>query len=154
MYRLGEGTKGVNIAAVFNGKEDMMSFIKKNPLSTKGKYILLEVSTAEETSKDVLARLGMNGTFNGADYVHDAIEMAISNDECLELITKITYPEIAKKYSVTSVRVERAIRTVIESTWDKGDIEYRKMIFGEAGKEGSPRPTNLSYIKAIAQYLK
>lgn len=154
MYRLGEGTKGVNVVAVFNGADDIINFIKKNSLSVKGKFILLEVSTGEETSRDVLAKLGMNGTFIGADYVHDAIEMAISDNEYLELITKITYPEIAKRYGVTSFRVERAIRTVIENTWDKGDIEYRKIIFGDAGKEGSPRPTNLSYIKAIAQYLK
>lgn len=61
MYKVGEGTRGVDVVAVFNGVSEMKEFIKKNSLTERGKYILLEVSSIGETVRDVLNNLGMNG---------------------------------------------------------------------------------------------
>lgn len=111
MYKVGEGTRGVDVVAVFNGVSEMKEFIKKNSLTERGKYILLEVSSIGETVRDVLNNLGMNGSFLGSDYLHDAIELALNDDAYINLITKVTYPELAKKYNVSYSCIERAIRT-------------------------------------------
>lgn len=116
MYKVGEGTRGVDVVAVFNGVSEMKEFIKKNSLTERGKYILLEVSSIGETVRDVLNNLGMNGSFLGSDYLHDAIELALNDDAYINLITKVTYPELAKKYNVSCSCIERAIRTAIENT--------------------------------------
>lgn len=154
MYKVGEGVRGVDVIAVFNGASEMKEFIKKNSLTERGKYILLEVSSIGETVRDVLNNLGMNGSFLESDYLHDAIELALNDDAYINLITKVTYPELAKKYNVSCSCIERAIRTAIENTWKNGNLEYRKKIFGESGEEGCTRPSNMNYIKAIVQYLK
>lgn len=107
MYKVGEGTRGVDVVAVFNGVSEMKEFIKKNSLTERGKYILLEVSSIGETVRDVLNNLGMNGLFLGSDYLHDAIELALNDDAYINLITKVTYPELAKKYNVSYSCIER-----------------------------------------------
>ena len=112
MYKVGEGSRGVDVIAVFNGVSEMKEFVKKNSLTERGRYILLEVSSIGETVRDVLNNLGMNGSFLGSDYLHDAIELALNDDSYINLITKVTYPELAKKYNVSYSCIERAIRTV------------------------------------------
>lgn len=154
MFKVGEGLRGVDIVGVFNNTDDIMDFVKRNPMATNGKYVLLEVGSGDETTRDVLNRLGVKGSYTGADYLHDAVEMAMNDPNCVDLITKLVYPEIARRYNTTSTRVERAIRVAIEGTWDIGDLVYRKKIFGDIGDSGMPRPTNLTYIRSVAQYLK
>ena len=90
----------------------------------------------------------------GAQYLHDAITIAMENYEMIERITKLMYPQIAKIHGTTTSRVERAIRVAIEKSWEDADPEYRKKIFGTMGAEDSTRPTNSEYISMIVHYLK
>ena len=48
--------------------------------------------------------------------------MVYNDIELLGSITKVLYPDIAKKYNTTASRVERAIRHAIEVAWSR---EYR-----------------------------
>ena len=46
--------------------------------------------------------------------------MVYNDIELLGSITKVLYPDIAKKYNTTASRVERAIRHAIEVAWSRG----------------------------------
>ena len=65
-----------------------------------------------------------------------AILMAIEDCNRVNYITKLLYPEIAKKCKTTTSSVERAIRHAIDIVWIKGNQELLKEIFGKFVMEG------------------
>ena len=70
------------------------------------------------------------------------------------LITKVLYPEIAKKYATTASRVERAIRHAIEVAWNRGNIDAIDDIFGYTISASKAKPTNSEFIAMISDKLR
>ena len=91
---------------------------------------------------DFIHELGVPAHIKGYQYVRTAIMMVVDNMELLNYITKELYPVIAKKYSTTSSRVERAIRHSIEVAWSRGRPETMNRIFGYTIDNGKGKPTN------------
>ena len=87
--------------------------------------------------------------FNGGNYMRAMEQQAMS-----EVITKVLYPSIAKKFKTTSSRVERAIRHAIEVAWDRGDIETLQNYFGYTVSGVKGKPTNSEFISMIADRLR
>jgi two-component system response regulator (stage 0 sporulation protein A) len=79
--------------------------------------------------------------------------MAIRDREVINAVTKILYPSVAKTYSTTASRVERAIRHAIEVAWDRGDIETLQSFFGYTVSNTKGKPTNSEFIAMIADRL-
>ena len=69
-------------------------------------------------------------------------------------ITKQLYPAVAKRFSTTSSRVERAIRHGIEVAWDRGDVDVLNSYFGYTIHVGRGKPTNSEFIAMIADKLR
>lgn len=69
------------------------------------------------------------------------------------MITKLLYPDIAKRNNTTPTRIERVIRVTIEAAWEKADKDSREKVFGPLGIDGMKRPSNATYIKCIVKYL-
>ena len=69
-------------------------------------------------------------------------------------VTKLLYPTVAKIYSTTASRVERAIRHAIEVAWDRGDVDVPASYFGYTIKDQRGKPTNSEFIAMIADKLK
>ena len=80
--------------------------------------------------------------------------MVYNNLELLGSITKILYPDIAKKYNTTSSRVERAIRHAIEVAWSRGNIESLNKMFGYTVHSHKAKPTNSEFIAMVADKLR
>lgn len=80
--------------------------------------------------------------------------MTISDNEIINSVTKILYPSVAKKYSTTTSRVERAIRHAIEVAWDRGDIDTLNSYFGYTIQNNRGKPTNSEFIAMIADNLR
>lgn len=154
MFQVAEGIKGVHILGVVQSKDALESLLKTCPMNPKSRYVLIEVGMQKETVQDVLTGLGVLGTMAGAQYLHDAITIALEDHEMIERITKLMYPQIAKIHSTTPSRIERAIRVAIERSWPLASQEYKKSVFGEAVANGSTRPTNTQYIQCIVNYLR
>ena len=86
--------------------------------------------------------------------MRSAIMMVVENMELLNYITKQLYPEIAKQYSTTSSRVERAIRHSIEVAWNRGRPETMNEIFGYTIDNGKGKPTNSEFIAMVADRVR
>ena len=69
-------------------------------------------------------------------------------------VTKVLYPTVAKHFSTTSSRVERAIRHAIEVAWDRGDIDVLSSYFGYTIQNSRGKPTNSEFIVMIADKLR
>lgn len=71
----------------------------------------------------------------------------------LESVTKLLYPAVAKKFSTTPSRVERAIRHAIEIAWDRGDLDILNSFFGYTVNTGKGKPTNSEFIALITDKI-
>ena len=69
-------------------------------------------------------------------------------------MTKVLYPEVAKRFGTTASRVERAIRHAIEVAWDRGDLETLQKYFGYTVSNVKGKPTNSEFIAMIADRLQ
>lgn len=101
----------------------------------------------------MLHELGIPAHIKGYQYLRDAISMVVRDREMMEAVTKIPYPEIAKKNYTSSSRVERAIRHAIEVAWGRGSLEVIDELFGYTISTGKGKPTNSEFIALIADKI-
>lgn len=102
----------------------------------------------------LLHEIGVPAHIRGYLYIREAIVMVYKNVEILGGITKILYPEIAKKFQTTSSRVERAIRHAIEVAWVRGNVDAISDIFSYTISYHKTKPTNSEFIAMIADRLR
>ncbi len=98
--------------------------------------------------------IGVPAHIKGYQYLREAIMMSVKDMDVINYITKLLYPEIAKKFNTTSSRVERAIRHAIEVAWDRGDVEVLNRVFGYTVNNSRGKPTNSEFIAMIADTLR
>lgn len=154
MFQVAEGIKGIHILGVFESREALEGLLNTCPINPNSRYVLIEVGLQKETVQDVLTGLGVQGTMTGAQYLHDAVTIAMEDHETIERITKLMYPQIAKIHNTTPSRIERAIRVAIERSWPVANEEYKRKIFGDLAAPGRGRPTNTDYIEMVVNYLR
>ena len=103
---------------------------------------------------DILHEVGVPAHIKGYLYLREAITMVYHDIEILGSITKILYPDVAKKFNTTSSRVERAIRHAIEIAWVRGNVEAISEIFSYTISYSKSKPTNSEFIAMIADRLR
>ena len=75
----------------------------------------------EQYVTKVMLEMGVPAHLKGYHYLRSSIIMAEEDMEVVGSVTKLLYPEIAKKYKTTEQKVERAIRNAIEVSWLRGN---------------------------------
>ena len=101
----------------------------------------------------VMLELGMPAHLRGYHYLREAVCLSADNVELVGSVTKLLYPEVAKLYHTTNEKVERAMRSVIEVGWERGNKELYQEIFGYSATDGKKRPTNSEFVLGIADYV-
>lgn len=107
----------------------------------------------EAVVTDIIHEIGVPAHIKGYQYLREAIILTINDMDMINAVTKVLYPEVAKKFSTTPSRVERAIRHAIEVAWDRGDIEVLQKFFGYTVSNIKGKPTNSEFIAMIADCL-
>ncbi|GFI55675.1 stage 0 sporulation protein A [Clostridiales bacterium] len=102
----------------------------------------------------IIHQIGVPAHIKGYQYLRTAILLTISDSDIINSVTKVLYPSVAKKYSTTTSRVERAIRHAIEVAWDRGDIDTLNAYFGYTIQNNRGKPTNSEFIAMIADNLR
>lgn len=103
---------------------------------------------------NIIHEIGVPAHIKGYMYLREAITMVFNNIEILGSITKILYPEIARKFNTTPSRVERAIRHAIEVAWSRGNMESIGGMFGYTVNLSKSKPTNSEFIAMVADKLR
>lgn len=101
-----------------------------------------------------LHQIGVPAHIKGYQYLREAILMTIAEPDSINAVTKLLYPGVAKRFSTTSSRVERAIRHAIEVAWDRGDVEVLNSYFGYTIQSTRGKPTNSEFIAMIADKFR
>lgn len=102
----------------------------------------------------IIHEIGVPAHVKGYQYLREAISMVVMDMEVINAVTKILYPEVARKFNTTASRVERAIRHAIELAWDRGEVDVLHKYFGYTPESIKGKPTNSEFIAIIADRLK
>lgn len=108
----------------------------------------------EVVISDIMRQIGVPAHIKGYQYLRTSIELCINDPEMLGSVTKILYPTVAKQYSTTASRVERAIRHAIEVAWDRGDVDVLSSFFGYTIDSNRGKPTNSEFIAMISDKIR
>lgn len=108
----------------------------------------------ENVITEIIHEIGIPAHIKGYQYLREAIMITVNDMDVINAVTKVLYPEVAKRYNTTPSRVERAIRHAIEVAWDRGDIEVLQKFFGYTVSGVKGKPTNSEFIAMIADRLQ
>ncbi len=107
----------------------------------------------ETAVTDIIHEIGVPAHIKGYQYLREAIILTVNDMDVINAVTKVLYPAVARKFSTTPSRVERAIRHAIEVAWDRGDLETLQKFFGYTVSNIKGKPTNSEFIAMIADCL-
>ncbi len=111
-------------------------------------------ASLESAVTSIIHEIGVPAHIKGYQYLREAIVISVDNMDVINAVTKVLYPEVAKRYNTTASRVERAIRHAIEVAWDRGDLETLQKYFAFTVSSVKGKPTNSEFIAMIADHLK
>lgn len=97
----------------------------------------------------LLLQCGFRANQMGYRYLREAVLIVCQEREAVTSVTKLLYPEIARRFQVNDKQVERAVRNTIETAWVKGNQEVLQEIFSEHFEKTVARPTNTEVIKVL-----
>lgn len=132
-----------NIFSMSEEKVDENSYITNN---------IDEIIESKVTN--IIHKVGIPAHIKGYKYLRCAIKKTIIDEDIINSVTKELYPQVAKEYSTTPPRVERAIRHAIEVAWNRGEEETLNKIFGYTVSSNKGKPTNSEFIAMIADRLR
>ena len=108
----------------------------------------------EQIVSDFMLELGIPAHLRGYQFLRSAVEMCVGNMELVGSVTKLLYPDLAKRHKTTDQKIERAIRNAIEVSWERGNSDLFEELFGYSNSEEYSRPTNSEYIAAVADHIR
>jgi two-component system response regulator (stage 0 sporulation protein A) len=130
------------------------SIIRKPNQSTYRQQAEQKPKNLDASITSIIHEIGVPAHIKGYLYLREAISMVYNDIELLGSITKVLYPDIAKKYNTTASRVERAIRHAIEVAWSRGNIDSISSLFGYTVSMSKAKPTNSEFIAMVADKLR
>ncbi|PAE24345.1 MULTISPECIES: sporulation transcription factor Spo0A [Bacillaceae] len=129
------------------------SFLRK-PLPSYRPQAEAKPKNLDASITSIIHEIGVPAHIKGYLYLREAISMVYNDIELLGSITKVLYPDIAKKFNTTASRVERAIRHAIEVAWSRGNIDSISSLFGYTVSMTKAKPTNSEFIAMVADKLR
>lgn len=126
--------------------ETMLNFEGDSRIVSDGE---LEVCVTQ-----ALRQVGVPARLSGYHYLREAIIMLVNDMDIAHSITKVLYYDVARKYNTTMNRVERAIRTAVEASWERGNTQAFEQMFGYSVQNGRRKPCNSEYMVQIADRIR
>ncbi len=123
------------------------------PASSVRRELAQSEPDLETVVTEIIHEIGIPAHIKGYQYLREAIIRTVEDMDIINAVTKVLYPEVAKKFGTTPSRVERAIRHAIEVAWDRGDVEVLQRFFGYTVSGIKGKPTNSEFIAMIADRL-
>ncbi len=146
-YYIAKPFENENIKSRIRDVIAMKRGIKSTPI-TKTRQ-----TTLDEKISSVFISIGIPAHIKGYHFLREAVKMVVESPDSINRITKELYPGIAKTFSTSPSKVERAIRHAIEVAWTRGRIENINQIFGFKVYGKNDKPTNGEFIALIADKL-
>ncbi len=124
----------------------IISFFVHSPSHTSA-------SVVEACISRILHRLEMPSHLNGFNYICLAVKLVIEHPGYINSITKKLYPRIAKDFGTTASRVERSIRTAIETAWQRASNDAKEQYF-HYYSHNDIKPSNGEFVALLADIIR
>ena len=120
---------------------------------------MMEQNSREETDPETVVRelmleLGAPDHLSGHAYMVEALLVCLEDRLYINNITFGLYPQVAAKFDTTAARVERAMRHLIEVTWNRGNGKVLERYFGNTISGHRGKPTNSEFIARMTNVLR
>lgn len=113
-----------------------------------------ENAPADEKITSLFLTLGIPANIKGYHYLREAILMGLHDRSLMGRITKELYPGVARRFSTTASKVERAMRHAIDVAWSRGRLDSVNSMYGCRLFEKHDKPTNGEFISCICEQLR
>ena len=91
----------------------------------------------EELVTSIIHEVGVPAHIKGYQYVREAIMITVEDMDVINSVTKVLYPEVAKRYHTT-----------------RGDLETLQKFFGYTVSNAKGKPTNSEFIAMISDRIR
>lgn len=102
---------------------------------------------------DILWTMGISANLQGHYFFKEAIRLAVSDPKYIESVTRVLYPQVARKYQTTACRVERSMRHALEVSFKKGRLLLLNNLLNLTIFDVFNKPTNSEFIALVADKL-
>lgn len=129
------------IATADKGKQDELKKLVLEALNSGEAPATIDL---EDIIVEAFKEIGMPQHLTGYKYVVSGVKRCVENPKYLHgrRITKGLYDDIAEEYGATVYGVERAVRRVIELTFEQGDFANISRVFGNTTSWAKGKITN------------
>lgn len=110
--------------------------------------------SVQECVEKMLDELGAPCNLLGYDYILTATCMVVEDPMVRKCFVSLVYPKVGEQYGTTASRVERAIRTAVLSTINKGNANAVRKYFGSIISPYSGGVTNSAFICRLAREVE
>lgn len=107
----------------------------------------------DEAMANLFLTIGIPAHIKGYQYLREAVRMVSEDRTLLSRITKELYPGIARRFSTSASKVERAMRHAIEVAWNRGRLDAVNALYGYRVFTPEDKPTNGEFIAVISDKL-
>ena len=108
-----------------------------------------------EATQEFLTQIGIPSHVLGYRFLTIGLTLLVEEPSLSFNITTRLYPKIVDRFwGTTAQRVERGIRSAIESAWSNGDPDELARCFGEAVSYRKGRPTNAAFMVRAADLIR
>lgn len=128
--------------------------ISENAVRSENLVSVYHPEPVDSRATALIHELGIPSHIMGYQYLKDAVILTAQNRDHINAITKVLYPEIARRNNTTASRVERAIRHAIDVAFTRGNVEFITSLFGFSINPNKGKPTNSEFIAVISDHLR
>lgn len=108
----------------------------------------------EQLIMKALDTLEFDADTKGYIFLVEIIKSGLKDINNIIPIIQKGYPNVARIFETTPIRVERAIRNAIETAIICGNLETWNYVFGNSYSALKGKPTNTKFIITLVEYLK
>ena len=107
------------------------------------------MNTKLQRIRRTIASLGITANYAGFNYTVYALSLALEEPARVQSVTKLIYPDVARRCGTGVKCVERGIRTVISLAWERNPTLLCQM----AGYPLKRKPSNSSFLAIVTVWL-
>ncbi len=87
------------------------------------------------------------------DFLPDMAALTVVHPPLTEDLRGKLYPLVARRHGMTPAAVERSLRTLVESTWNRGSLHALERFFGHSVDPEKGKPTNKEFLCRLQERL-
>ncbi len=143
--------KPVGVNTILSNLDLLIAMRGLMPDQSSQKITIQYTNKLEQRVEDILMEIGMAPGSKFYSYMRDALIACTIDGSNVNLVTKVLYPDIAKKYGVSTPSVERGLRYGIQTVRKTNAPLYQEVFSAMLGKHNI---SNTVFIATLANYIR